>query len=74
MNTEINHNSTKVEETKIIKENLFTYETHPFNQKYKKEHKMSEEFKRQMDKSNPVGTKIVDTITGEVYITKEVGK
>lgn len=53
-----------------IPENLFSYETCEFYKNYKKEHKFSEEFKRQLDKNNPPGTKIVDTITGETYITK----
>lgn len=54
----------------LIKENLFDYETNPLNVKYKKEHKFTEDFKRYLDKNNPSGTKIVDTLTGEVYITK----
>ena len=41
-----------------------------FAKDYKKNHRFSEEFKRQLDRENEPGTKIVDTISGEVYITK----
>lgn len=53
-----------------IKENEITFEKTPFYKDYKANHKFTEEFKRQLDKSNPPGTRIEDTITGEVYITK----
>lgn len=37
---------------------------------YKKNHKMSAEFKKHLDETCPPGTKVVDHITGEEYITK----
>lgn len=41
-----------------------------FGKDYKKNHRFSEEFKKQLDRENKPGTKIVDTMSGEVYITK----
>lgn len=41
-----------------------------FAKDYKKTHRFSDAFKKQLDREHKPGTKIVDTITGEVYITK----
>jgi hypothetical protein len=41
-----------------------------FAKDYKKSHRFSDDFKKQLDREHKPGTKIVDSISGEVYITK----
>lgn len=53
-----------------IKENELKFEESDFYLNYKVNHTFSDEFKKQLDSSNPPGTKITDQFTGEVYITK----